>query len=260
MSRSSFALFNPCHWCRAALAAPASSTPITLDFTSGSAECTKNSFLGLTIEQSHCSTGNQYLNPGDQFVLSAAPGTTFDVLSINTLYFWQELFAIPAADLPPGIDPLTDAGYHSLWTENAWSIVADPQPILHTRGYRDGALIAQWSPTLPDTDTYNSALGRRPTGSDFEHETSPARRYTASTGWEFGFYENFLLSGGSRAVLVEETWYTHFLGPLWAFDDLALDVHKPANTTPVPLPAGFGFLAAALAAVAGLAWRRPKPS
>lgn len=244
-------------------AAPAFAVPVTLDFSAGSAGCgAKTIGTAITITQSSCAAqgGHQYLEPGQRLTLSATTGTTFDYLGVNTLVFWQEIFGIAAADVPAGVDPATKPGYDDLWIADRWSLVTAPLPILHTRGYRDGALVAEWNPALPDTYTHNASVGSAPTGYDLEARDVASPAMYGLDRLEFGFMENYLPAGGALARLVDDSWYTSVLGPQWAFTDLQLDIQTATtDPTPVPLPAGLGLFGLALGglAVAGRHKRRP---
>ena len=238
----------------------ASASPLTLDFDTSATGCATDTLIAgvVTVEDGRCVGHDvdkyQYLEFGEELIIQAQPGVTFDYQGADILYFGEELFKIPVADLPNGLD-LTDpddifyVNFNWLWEPSIGEL-----PLLSVKGFSEGSLVQEWSSVFPDTDAHNLATGYAPTSLDWDLRDFPGGPMSGLDRLEIGFGLHLADAYVETPQLLNDVWYGHLKGSLIAFDDLRLDVTgatPPTPPTPVPLPVSGVLLSLGLAGLWG---------
>ena len=245
------------------LAGAAQGAPLTLSFSSAATGCTNGVVVGnaVFIEDGHCHDQNtldlQYLTVGDTFAITSSTGAPFDFVSADMRFYWDELFLLPIADLPAGLDLTNPDDLHFVNQNWLWQSGRNQVPLISVRGYANGVLTQEFSDIFLDTESYFTAIGQTPDFSkvDVEPRDFPGAPMTGIDRLEIGFAEQFAGATISAPVLIGDIWYSWLPdGGAFVFDDLVLDIPMGVVPTPVPVPGPWSalLLGSALAGFIGM--------
>jgi len=241
----------------------AEAATLTLDFNSGGTGCTPGVTVANTVSvtNGYCSgqpnDGYQYLEVGDTFTVTAAPGQTFDYLGANILYFWDETFALPVADVPNGIDLTNPADIYFVNENWLWQPAINALPLISIRGYASGVLTHLWSDIVMDTETYLASMGMTPPIHDIDWDPRdlPGGVMAGLDRLEISFAQPLVTASLEAPLLIGDAWYTRLPdGFSLVFDDLTLGISD--TPAPVPLPLSALLLLAGIGAMGGLGRRQ----
>jgi hypothetical protein len=228
----------------------ATAAPLTLTFQSPSDGCAVGvtSNADIFVEESHCSVPGasvyQYLDVGESLIITASDGTSFDFLGANILYFWDELFKLPVADVPSGLD-LTDPD--DIFQANAdfiWQVSENELPLISIEGFQNGARTHEWSEPLLGTDGYLLSIGSNSNSNsiDLDPRDFPGVPMSDIDRLEISLAPQLVTASFNNPVLINDVWYVRdTAAPIFVFDDVSLNVTPaliitPPDPDPVPLP------------------------